>query len=57
MSGASEVQIARWMGHTSTATTQRYMHLSPSTFDDLALRLDTHRAGEASRAAAPAMLG
>lgn len=42
MAGASEVQIARWMGHTSTATTQRYMHLSPTTMDDLAARLTGH---------------
>jgi integrase len=52
MAGVSEVQIMRWMGHSSTATTQRYMHLSPATMDDLASRLTGHIERETSRAAA-----
>jgi integrase len=36
MAGKSEVQIMRWMGHKNSATTQKYMHLSPATMDGLA---------------------
>ena len=36
MAGKSAVQIMRWMGHKDLKTTQRYMHLSPATMEDMA---------------------
>jgi integrase len=39
MAGKTEIQIMRWMGHKNSATTQRYMHLSPATMEDMAAAL------------------
>ena len=37
MSGKmNAVQIMRWMGHESMTTTNRYMHLCPTTMEGLA---------------------
>jgi integrase len=36
MAGKSAVQIMRWMGHKNLVTTNRYMHLSPATMEDMA---------------------
>ena len=45
----------RRMGHKSLATTQRYMHLSPATFDDMADVLAQYSEGPRLRVAtAPA---
>lgn len=54
MDGASEVQIMRWMGHTSSATTHKYMHLSPRTMDDMAARLTRQAQPVSTDFAAPA---
>ena len=39
MAGKSAVQIMRWMGHKNLVTTNRYMHLSPATMEDMAAAL------------------
>ena len=45
MAGKSAVQIMRWMGHKNLVTTNRYMHLSPATMEDMAdVLAQVHRA-------------
>jgi len=39
MAGKSAVQIMRWMGHKNLVTTNRYVHLSPATMEDMAAAL------------------
>lgn len=59
--GCSEVQIAKLLGHATTATTKRYMHLSPEhlrgAVDRLSAVLDRHifdTSAESASSPAPA---